>query len=111
RRDRPRRPGRTHGLDRGAVAPHWHPAPDSASLGWSCCVLSETNAGQLPALFGLEEVAIAGSNVGARGERRPSSQHHLATHELPVVLRKRALGAAEAWIGCVRAGGPLPHFA
>ena len=52
----------------------------------------EPHAGHRPARRRREEVAVRRSDVTGRGDARAAAQHHLARHELAVVLADRTLG-------------------
>src|SRR5689334_2898328 len=74
-------------------------------------VSGETDAGELPAGVGGEEVAVGGTDVGLGCGAGAAAQDHLVAHELGVVLAQGALEWAEAGIGRVGAAGPLPDIA
>src|SRR5579884_4442633 len=74
-------------------------------------VLGKTQPGKRPARRGREEIAIGGADMPGRGHRRAAAQHHLVRHELAVVFADRPGSGAEARIGGIGAGGPLPHVA
>src|SRR5215471_18892825 len=48
--------------------------------------------------------------MALRRDARAAAQGHLSAHELAVVLTNRAGRGTEAWVGEIRAGGPLPRF-
>nr|WP_236953258.1 hypothetical protein [Immundisolibacter cernigliae] len=58
-----------------------------------------------------EEIAVGGAQVIGRCQAATAAQHHLAGHELAVVLADRALGRPVARVRQVGAGGPLPDVA
>ncbi len=74
-------------------------------------VLGETEAGELPAGGGREEVAIGGADVGGGRDAGASAKDDLGGHELAVVLAEGAGERLVAGVAGVAAGGPLPHVA
>ena len=85
--------------------------PGGCVRGCSCRVLRKAQAGELPALMRVEEIAVGGADVPAGRRAAAAAQDLLAHHELAVVLADGAGGRAVAGIGLVGAGGPLPHVA
>ena len=74
-------------------------------------VAGEPNATELPAMMGVEKIAVTGAQmVGAAGAGA-APQYHLVTHELAVVFAHGPLGGLEARVGQVGAGGPFPDIA
>ena len=59
----------------------------------------------------MEEVAVGGAYVVARGNAGASAQYHLVDHKLAIVLTQRALIGLEVGVGEVGAVGPLPYIA
>src|SRR3546814_5227326 len=74
-------------------------------------ILCETDAGELPALVGVEEIAVGGTQMPARGGAAAAAQDELAAHELAIIFADRARRGAEAGIGAIGAAGPFPHAA
>src|SRR3546814_618306 len=74
-------------------------------------ILREANAGELPALVGVEEIAVGGAAMAARGRAAAAAQHELAAHKLAIIFADRARRGAETGIGAVGAAGPFPHAA
>src|SRR3546814_19849859 len=74
-------------------------------------ILCETDAGELPALVGVEEIAVGGTQMPARGGAAAAAQDELAAHELAILFADRARRGAEAGIGAIGAAGPFPHAA
>src|SRR3546814_3542199 len=74
-------------------------------------ILCETDAGELPALVGVEEIAIGGTQMPARGGAAAAAQDELPAHELAIIFADRARRGAEAGIGAIGAAGPFPHAA
>src|SRR4051794_30502806 len=77
----------------------------------SCRVACEANAGELPALFRLEKIAVGPANVVERSRARAAAQHHLVAHELAIVFPKSARRRAVPGIRRVGAAGPFPNIA
>src|SRR5215470_16002704 len=75
---------------------------------WIAC---ESYSGELPAFFGLKEIAIGAANVGARRGARTASQHILVAHELAVVFAERTGRSSIAGVGGVGAARPFPNVA
>src|SRR3546814_6769741 len=59
-------------------------------------ILCETDAGELPALVGVEEIAIGGTQMPARGGAAAAAQDELPAHELAIIFADRARRGAEA---------------
>src|SRR3546814_11622021 len=74
-------------------------------------ILREANAGELPALVGVEEIAVGGAAMAARGRAAAAAQHELAAHKLAIIFADRARRGAETGIGAVGAAGPFPPAA
>src|SRR3546814_13997183 len=74
-------------------------------------MIREANAGELPALVGVEEIAVGGAAMAARGRAAAAAQHELAAHKLAIIFADRARRGAETGIGAVGAAGPFPHAA
>src|SRR3546814_10688438 len=74
-------------------------------------ILGETQAGELPALVGVEEIAVGGPHMAARRRAASAAKHELAAHELAIIFAHRAGGGTEARIGTIGAAGPFPHAA
>src|SRR3546814_17000521 len=74
-------------------------------------VLGEANAGELTAWVGVEEMAVGGAAMAARGRAAAAAQHELAAHKLAIIFADRARRGAETGIGAVGAAGPFPHAA
>src|SRR3546814_3937421 len=72
-------------------------------------ILREANAGELPALVGVEEIAVGGAPMAARGRAAAAAQHELAAHKLAIIFADRARRGAETGIGAVGAAGPFTH--
>src|SRR5262245_24338892 len=66
--------------------------PEARPSGSGLRVGGEPEAAEHPAAGGWEEVAIRGAGVARRRDARAAAQHHLAAHELAVVLTDRARG-------------------
>ena len=74
-------------------------------------VAGEPNATELPAMMGVEKVAVTGAQmIGAAGAGA-AAQYHLVAHELAVVFAHGPMGRLEARVGQVGAGGPFPDIA
>src|SRR5579862_9450472 len=73
-------------------------------------VLRQTQAGELPALMGVEKVAIGRAHRPARGGATAAAQDELAGHELAIIFADRALGGTKAGIGAIGAAGPFPDI-
>src|SRR5689334_15194624 len=87
------------------------PAVRPYARGASIDLLSEAQAHELPALVGIEEVAIGGARVPIRCDAGRAAQHMLADHELAIVLAQGALRRPVARIRRVGALRPLPDVA
>src|SRR5690606_10245618 len=74
-------------------------------------LLGQTQAGELPAHGGVEEVAIGGAHVVFRRGATAATQHHLPGHELAVVLTQAAAQRPKAGVGPIGAGRPFPDIA
>src|SRR3954469_8357214 len=74
-------------------------------------VRREAYAAEHPTAAGRKEVPVGRAYVRRGRDARATAQHHLAAHELAVVLTDRAGRGLEARVGQVRARGPLPHVA
>src|SRR5215831_15381915 len=81
------------------------------SSGGRSSICGQPHAGEGPARGGREEVAVADAYVVVRRDGRAAAQHHLAGHELAVVLADRPLGRTVARVGHIGAHGPLPDIA
>src|SRR3546814_570928 len=68
-------------------------------------ILREANAGELPALVGVEEIAVGGAAMAARGRAAAAAQHELAAHQLAIIFAARAQRGAENGIGAVGTDG------
>src|SRR5581483_1945938 len=77
----------------------------------SWVVVRQTHAGELPALMGIEEVAVGGARMPLGRRAGCAAQHELAAHELAVVLAERARSRAEPRVRSIGALRPLPHVA
>ena len=75
------------------------------------CVVSQANAGELPALMRIEEVAVGGTRVALGCHARGAAQHVLAAHEFAVVLTERTGAGAVSRIRRVGALRPFPNVA
>jgi hypothetical protein len=62
-------------------------------------ILGETQAGELPAAVGVEEIAVGRAGVAGRGGERGAAQDHLVDHEFAVIFADRAGDRAKAGIG------------
>src|SRR5680860_1116646 len=69
----------------------------------------EPEAGELPALMRIEEVAVSSPDMAFRCGARAALEHELVAHELAVILTDGAGGGLEAGIREVGACRPLPH--
>src|SRR5580765_7205134 len=78
-------------------------------LAWG--VVGETEAGELPACGGREEVSVGGADVRGGSDAGASAEDHLRAHELAVVLAEGAGERRVAGVAGVGAGGPLPGVA
>src|SRR3546814_20347327 len=74
-------------------------------------ILCETDAGELPALVGVEEIAVGGTQMPARGGAAAAAQDELAAHELAIIFAERARRGAEAGIGALGDAGTFPPAA
>src|SRR5437868_10421453 len=74
-------------------------------------VFSKAHSRELPASRRLEEVAIGGAAVPARGGAACALEHELPAHELAVIFADRARGGRKAGEGIERAPGPFPDVA
>src|SRR3546814_13546015 len=72
-------------------------------------ILGETQAGELPALVGVEEIAVGGPHMAARRRAASAAKHELAAHALAIIFAHRAGGGTEARLGTIGAAGPFPH--
>src|SRR3546814_13750155 len=70
-------------------------------------ILGETQAGELPALVGVEEIAVGGPHMAARRRAASAAKHELAAHELAFLFAHPAGGGTEARIGRI---GPPGQF-
>src|SRR3546814_292974 len=84
------------------------PVPCFASGMKALGVLRQPQPCELPALVGIEEVAVGRADMAGRGDAGTAAQSHLVAHELAVVLANRARRRAEAGIGLVGALRPFP---
>src|SRR5687767_13303344 len=75
------------------------------------CVAGQPQAGELPALVGIEEVAIAGPDMAARRGAASAAKNELIAHELAIIFADRPLLGPEARIGKEGASGPFPDVA
>src|SRR5271166_1379956 len=73
-------------------------------------VPGETQAAELPAAVGMEEVAIGRTGVPVRGHSRAAAQDHLIDHEFSIVFADGTGGRPEARIRAVSGTRPLPHM-
>src|SRR3546814_19635203 len=73
--------------------------------------LFRSQAGELPALMRIEEVAVAGPRMAPGRGARPTLQHELAAHELAIIFADRAFYRSEAGIGQIGGAGPFPDIA
>src|ERR1700694_711473 len=71
-------------------------------------VVGKAQAGELPAVMRIKEVAIGNTAVSFRSCKRRAPQHQLVDHELAVIFAERALDGPVARIGSIGAAGPLP---
>src|SRR6516162_6527346 len=71
-------------------------------------VVGEAQPRELPAMMGIEEVAIGDPAVSGRRCQRRTAQHELVDHELAVIFAERAFDRAIARVGRVGAARPLP---
>src|SRR5439155_27206637 len=80
---------------------------------WSACgsVFRQSEAGELPAGVGREEVAVRRADVPRGRGARPAAEYQLVAHELAVVLAQRAGRRAVAGVRDVWAARPHPHVA
>src|SRR4249919_4328641 len=74
-------------------------------------VLSKAYSRELPARGGREKIAVAGARMASRGGAAGAFQHHLAAHELAVILAHGARLWLEAGVGQIGGLGPLPDIA
>src|SRR3546814_16583108 len=70
-------------------------------------ILGETQAGELPALVGVEEIAVGGPHMAARRRAASAATHELAAHELAIIFAHRAGGGTEARTGKIGDAGPF----
>ncbi len=73
--------------------------------------LRESDAGELPAGWRLEEVSVSGANVAGGSDDGAAAEDHLAAHEFAVVFAECAGEGAIAGVGGVGRVGPLPDGA
>src|SRR3990167_7797547 len=71
----------------------------------------QTQATELPAVAGVEKVAITGAQLCRLRYTGTAAQHPLVTHEFTVVLTDGAGSSVKAGVGAVSALGPLPAIA
>src|SRR4029079_7866524 len=81
-----------------------------ASISSLSDVARQTNAAELPALVGMEEVPVAGARMPRRRGERSAAQHHLVDHELSVVLADRTCDRPIPRIWVVGAARPRPDM-
>src|SRR3546814_12095264 len=62
-------------------------------------ILREANAGELPALVGVEEIAVGGAAMAARGRAAAAAQHDMAAPTLAIIFPERARRGAETGQG------------
>src|SRR3546814_4879320 len=66
-------------------------------------ILRQPQRGELPALMGVEEIAVAGPHMSARRGATAALQHELPGHELAVIFAHRAFRGAEPGMGAIGA--------
>src|SRR3546814_18781375 len=69
-------------------------------------ILGETPAGELPALVGVEELAVGGPHMAARRRAASAAKHELADHELAILSAPRAGGGTDDRQGHTGAASP-----
>ena len=75
----------------------------------SDAVVDKPKPAELPARRWIEEISIARAGMSGRRRMGTAAQHHLADHELAIVLADRPDWSAIAGIGRIGAARPLPH--
>src|ERR1039458_9801918 len=73
-------------------------------------ILPQARASEWPSGAGREKVAIRETGGAGRRNRRASSEHMLAHHELAVVLADQPLQRLQTGIREIGTRGPLPCF-
>src|SRR4051794_11409933 len=73
-------------------------------------VARQSQAGKLPALVWVEEVAVGRPRMSGRRRDGAAAQDHLVDHELAVVFADRAADGPESGIGPIGAFRPLPDM-
>src|SRR5207237_5083597 len=86
-------------------------APDGRCLTDSLRIACESDAGELPALFRLKEIAIRAANMSTRRRAGTAAQDVLVAHEFAVIFAERARCGVIAGIRRVGAARPFPYVA
>src|SRR6056297_2844368 len=71
----------------------------------------QPDAGELPAVRRIKEIAIAATRMASGGSAGTPAQDHLVAHELAVVFTDGTRRRSIARVGAVGAGRPLPALA
>src|SRR3546814_11754794 len=62
-------------------------------------ILRESTAGELPALVGVEEIAVGAAAMAARGRAAAAAQHAMAAHTLAIICADRDRRGADTGTG------------